>query len=1429
MNRLNREKRKQRLRVKANLERLETRWLMRANPILAVPVQPLATVRDHPQARAQVLALRLSAEIEQRLSHESLAASPLDLKDQKAEIRQFGPGDTMSWGTLRVLVRLEADGDHRFDLLYQKISTRFDHWAARHPVQASRSGVTAAPLQPASSSDGATSRTGTSQSGSSPKPLLPVLTPAIGAGPLIKPLDGFSQMLPCNCPDANNSLPPNGGAKGNPEPGGGTGASRSSTGGSSSTSGAGGGASSAQGGSTGVSYHLNSDASLVTGEYFQSHQGGIYQAQGVISGIDFQYSSLEAYPNPIFSALLTTAANSDSGAVTSITASLTVNAVSQGSAVTYDDVSLTNGETYMVQLQVTTVSTYATGIYPATLTITKYGGTDAGPETYTSSQVVVNDASSPYGAGWTIGGLQQITVGTAGSTLVITDGYHIGEEFTSSNGTSYAGPAYDLSSLSYNSSSHIYTRTYTNGTVVTFNSSGQETSIADRNGNTTDYAYVTSGAAAGALQTITDPVGLVTTLTYNPTTGKLATMIDPASHVTTFAFSGNDLNSIEDPTGAITTYGYNSSAQMTTETNPDNQTATVSYDSFGRMSSEKVFGGSGTFSTTAAEEVGLVAAGGTTPLVYYPSDFAGSITDADNATTSVTFDGMGGVTAYTDGRGNTTTITRNSQDLPISVTDPANRTTTYAYDADGNPTTITRADGSTESILYNDSFGVPTHVVDFNGDVTTYVLDSHGNVTQVVDPDGQSQYFTFNSAGQMLTDTDPRGATTTYTYNSLGRLTSITEPGTSIATIQYAYDSAGDVTAVTDEVGDTVTYTYNQMGQVLTEQNPVQAAAGKDVAFAYDAAGNLVSVTDALGNTTTYSYNARNEVISTEDPLDNRTTYGYDAEGNLVTAEDPRGFTTSYAYDADNDLVSVTDGLNNITTYVYDKDDEEINMIDPNGGTTTYTYNNLGEESTVILPGQTAPTTLTYDEDGNVLSVTDQLGDKTVYTYNNMNWLATETVYPNGTTPETTTYTYDYDGDLTAVTDGLSHTTSYAYDAMGDLISETDPTGGGTTTYGYDLAGRMTSLTDPDNNITTWTYTHADEVATEINPLGFATTYSYDLNGNVTSVIDPNSHQIAYSYDADGDETGETWVNPGGGSPLNIVTVTYDADGDVTKLQDANTNYQYTYNADDEVSTFADNGTTGLPLVTLTYAYDGDSNETSVSDSLGGLLTLTYDARDELTGQQFSGTGLSAEAVTYSYDNAGRLTGITRYSNLAETTEVAATAYSYDHANRMTGIVDSNSTGTTLVSYGCTYDAADRVTQEVRTWDSGTISDTLTYSYTNNNQLTGVTHTNNSFSNESFTWDSNGNETGTGYTTGTDNEQTASPGYTYTYDNAGEMTSETQTSTGDVWNYGYDFRGRMVTAVEKTSGGTTLESVTYTYRSFAATKRYGVRELRLAA
>ena len=175
------------------------------------------------------------------------------------------------------------------------------------------------------------------------------------------------------------------------------------------------------------------------------------------------------------------------------------------------------------------------------------------------------------------------------------------------------------------------------------------------------------------------------------------------------------------------------------------------------------------------------------------------------------------------------------------------------------------------------------------------------------------------------------------------------------------------------------------------------------------------------------------------------------------------------------------------------------------------------------------------------------------------------------------------------------------------------------------------------------------------------------------------------------------------------------------------------------------------------------------------------------------------------------MTGQTRYSNLAETTVVAATSYTYDAANQMTGITDKNSER---------HDAGV-VRLHLRRRRPGEPGDAdlglrgryrhADYTYTNNDQLTGVTHTDHSFANESFTYDANGNETGTGYTTSTGNEQTASPGYTYTYDADGNMITSTQTSTGDVWTYSYNLRGQMTGAVETNSEDTVLEQVTYTY------------------
>ena len=58
----------------------------------------------------------------------------------------------------------------------------------------------------------------------------------------------------------------------------------------------------------------------------------------------------------------------------------------------------------------------------------------------------------------------------------------------------------------------------------------------------------------------------------------------------------------------------------------------------------------------------------------------------------------------------------------------------------------------------------------------------------------------------------------------------------------------------------------------------------------------------------------------------------------------------------------------------------------------------------------------------------------------------------------------------------------------------------------------------------------------------------------------------------------------------------------------------------------------------------------------------------------------------------------------------------------------------------------------------------------------------------------------------------AGAGYTYTYDNEGNLlTGRTQTSSGNVWTYTWDYRNRLTGVVEKNSSGTVLMQGTYTY------------------
>ena len=122
---------------------------------------------------------------------------------------------------------------------------------------------------------------------------------------------------------------------------------------------------------------MDSDAGLVTGEYFLNNQLVTYQSQGQSIGINLQYSSAQAEPTPVVQYQFTTP---DRGR-------FVVDHLDQrpgqhrpawcrAIATTYNTPDgLADGETYDIPLQVD-ASELPTGVYTYTMTVTENFGTE---------------------------------------------------------------------------------------------------------------------------------------------------------------------------------------------------------------------------------------------------------------------------------------------------------------------------------------------------------------------------------------------------------------------------------------------------------------------------------------------------------------------------------------------------------------------------------------------------------------------------------------------------------------------------------------------------------------------------------------------------------------------------------------------------------------------------------------------------------------------------------------------------------------------------------------------------------------------------------------------------------------------------------------------------------------------------------------------
>jgi RHS repeat-associated protein len=676
------------------------------------------------------------------------------------------------------------------------------------------------------------------------------------------------------------------------------------------------------------------------------------------------------------------------------------------------------------------------------------------------------------------------------------------------------------------------------------------------------------------------------------------------------------------------------------------------------------------------------------------------------------------------------------------------------------------------------------------------------------------------SGGLVSTITDPASRTTTLAYTG-AKLTTLTDPDSGVW--RFGYDSANDLTTLTDPrsantSADTTTFTYGLASRATSVTQPDGTS---ESLTAMQLQGFPASGTGTQGNPATAVLAAAGGAAFT-DPRSNVWTTGLDWLGfGVPTSQADSLGDTALTYRDTNALPWLSaDALGRRTRRVFDSSGNPTLVVQPDDTQVQSTFNSFAEPTKVVESGggSSATVTYTYDTKGNLTQLTDALNNVYTYTYTSKGSVATVmdpagsvTTYNYDTRNRrtsaedpllnTVTYGYDSASDMTSLQNPLGFTSTFSYDALGRLLGQTVPltaTTAAVTTFTFDAAGNLVSLKDPVSNLTTFAFDGMNRETGSTDPLGHATTYVFDAAGNLSSATDRDNRQTTFSYDAADRRTGETWVNS---SPAYSATFGYNAAGQLTSQSDPFSSYQLGYDSEGRPSTVSDSGTPGLPSVTLTYGYDALDNRTSVTDSLGGTITSTYDLNHNLKSSRLSVSGTADANVSFSYDSLNRLTNLTR-TIPGGTADTITSTFGYDRDSNLTGITHKDTTSsTTLANFTYTYDAAGRVSGYTG------FDGTLTYTYDRSGELTGVSGAHN----ESYSYDANGNRTMTGYSTGTGNELSSDGVYNYTYDNEGNLLTETRISDGQVTTNTWDYENRLTEVVVKTSGGTVLQDDKFTF------------------
>ena len=953
--------------------------------------------------------------------------------------------------------------------------------------------------------------------------------------------------------------------------------------------------------------------------------------------------------------------------------------------------------------------TLSTGAYPFTLQITSVKSGATKNFSTSGTLIVVNRSSSPYGAGWSMAGLERLYFPADTNTRLWVAGDGSARVYrrvgTTGGITTFFADSLDgPDSLTYDSDSSTYTRWAAHRLRVVFNGTGLQTATTNRLGQTTSFSY--TGSLLQSITVAPSDAGL--TFTFGYTSGKLTSISSPgisAARVTRIYQSSGRVDSVTDADTSKVKFAYSGSGKLVTKRT----------DRLGHATSYAYNTTSGKLSSVS------VAMASPTPAIvtyFFPAEGAalsGSATKDTSSVSTIILDPRSHITAVwvdrfgaprrvTDPVGRETKIERGDTRWPLlatKLTAPGDSatgrlTSTAVYDGHGNTIeqTVIEPLGSSSgdavtTYAYDEKYDFPVRIQGPTGEVWRAALDT----------------ATGNRVMESPTDTSGLHATS-YRYDSTcGMVRAVLAPGTPADSV--VYDGRCNPSGVQSPMGYWSTIKSDTIGRVARTTAP----DGMKDSTIYDVMGRVVrQITKSSDGTqqliviSKYDRSGRDTSVSrigSPNPLSLDTltnSYRYDWAGRRVASIAPDGAVDSTVYDATSNatkLVTRLGGTSKPITMVYDAANRLIKRSVP-----------------------------AYDYSAEHVGLATQTGSQP--------WAKDYPLYPNdgGTgytvVAQVDTFAFDAAGRMTLANNGDAKV-SRTYYPNGLTKTETQKirtlaevgSGGNftahvyTTSYEYDLAGRNTKITVPT------------QLAPRVQSDTLAAVLM--LSGHDRDIHD----EIDYTYDTGANGTG--WLERVDGLlPGDAFRYHYTPRGEVALLSSLEPvpevdtvriiEDQRTYNDDGALSlnrTIREVSVSGPPTPTDTLR-----NESFTLDAVGRVLSSSDVAK--------YGLEITPTDITYEYSPMGQLTS-SEYETTSPSgmTPLAADeTASYDamgnwrtRSNSAAGFTPVGGGGKggeggfpgSLVSRTGRYEAVSgRLRAETMAGDASTTADTLIYDVAGN-------------------------------------------------------------------------------------------------------------------